>query len=227
MKKVIFLLLVLLYSSNGISQERNAFISFRGGYSYPVGKFAGYDLENGSFADIGINASIEGGWYFSPYLGIGGEVGINLHPLNLQELAIAKIAADPFLSDLKIRSEEFLTIINATGFYGKSSFRKKFQINGKLLAGIMLAKTPYQIYKPEYFIVGPEYYEITPSTDYNFLFMGGAGLHYSALSYLHLKIEGEYCYSKMTFRFNTANGMVNDQKKIGFINLTFGLVVLL
>lgn len=209
----------------GVCQERNSFISIRTGYSYPVGKYSSNDLDDGSFANIGLNASVEGGWYFRPHIGIGGQAGINLHPLDLQELAIAKIEADPFLSDIRIRSEEFQSITSTTGFYGKWSIRKKFQVNGKILSGIMYAKTPYQIYKPQYFIVGPEYYEITSSTDYGFLLIGGAGIQYSALPYLGLKIEGEFHYSDLTFRFNSAEGVINDHKVISFINLVFGLVI--
>lgn len=225
MRKVIILSLFVVNCVVGISQERHSFISIRSGYSYPVGKYASYDLIGGSFAIIGLNASVEGGWYFKPYLGIGGQAGINLHPLNLQELVVAKIDADPFLIDLRIRSEEFQIITNATGFYGKWPFLKRFQVSGKILSGIMWAKTPYQLYKPEYFLVGPEYYEITSSKDYSFLMIGGAGIQYSATPYLDLKIEGEVHYSNMTFAFNTGAGLRNDHKVISFINLVFGLVI--
>ena len=225
MKRTLFLLLIMLIPAGGFSQERNSFISVRAGYSYPIGRFSSNDLDNGSFANIGINAGVEGGWYFTPHIGIGGKAAINLHPLDLQELAKAKIAADPFLSDLRIRSEEFQSIVNATGFYLKWPVLKKFQVNAKILSGIMYAKTPYQIYKPQYFIAGPEYYEITSSTDYSYLFNGGAGLEYSLLSYMSLKIEGEYHYSKLTFRYNTASGVIDDIKQVSYINLVFGLVI--
>jgi hypothetical protein len=225
MKKEIILFLLALNILNGFTQERDVFISIRAGYSYPVGSFSSNDLDDGSFARTGINAGVEGGWYFTPHIGIGGKTAINLHPLDLQELAIEKIAADPFLSDVRIRSEEFQSFINSTGFYFRWPLLKKFQVNTKILSGVMYAKTPYQIYKPEYFLAGPEYYEITSSTDYSYLFNIGAGIEYSALPYLGLKIEGEYHYSKLTFRFNTAEGIINDHKSVSYINLVFGIVI--
>ena len=225
MKKTTILLLFILFTIDASAQGRNSFIAIRTGYSYPVGRYSSNDLDDGSFASIGINASVEGGWFFSSHFGIGGQAGINLHPLDLQELAIAKIEDDPFLSDLRIRSEEFQSITNTTGFYGTWSVRGKFNVNAKILSGIMYAKTPYQIYKPQYFLAGPEYYEITSAADYSLVFIGGTGIVYNALDYLDLILTGEYHYSKLTFRFNTANGVVDDHKVISFINLLFGLVI--
>ncbi|UCG28467.1 MAG: hypothetical protein JSV24_03650 [Bacteroidales bacterium] len=225
MKNLLLLFLYLLNCTIVSGQKKDSFFSVKSGFSYPVGNYARCDLEKGSFAITGINVNIEGGWYFLPWLGIGGQTGLNRHKLDLQQLAQAKIESDPFLSYITIRSEAFRTESVSAGVYGRWSFLNRFRANGKILGGSMRAKTPYQLYKPQYFIVGPEYFEITSSVDYSLLFICGAGLQCDITPYLSLVIEAEYQFSKMHFGFNTSEGLRIDEKNISFINLAVGFMV--
>jgi len=91
----------------------------------------------------------------------------------------------------------------------------------------MWAKTPYQLYKPEYFMVGPEYFEITSSKDRNFAGIIGAGLQVDVSSCIAFRAEGEFQYSTMVFGFNTASETRYEHRTISYINTNLALIIIL
>lgn len=210
-----------------LAQSKGSFIGIKGGLSIPVGEYASTNLDNGCFTQLGFNVSAEGAWFFKNYLGIGGQFGFNLHPVNVGVLGWEKVQDDPFLQDLIIRSEPYQIITANIGFYSKWNFWKLMSLHGKLLGGMMWAKTPYQLYKPEYFLVGPEYFEITSSRDWNLMGLGGIGLQFDLSPCIALRLEGEYQFSKMIFGFTTASGIRYEYRNIGFVNTTLGLIIFL
>ena len=227
MRKLIIFILFILLSHAIYAQSKGSFIGIRGGLSIPVGEYASKNLENGCFAQLGFTVGAEGAWYFKHYMGIGGQFGFNLHPVDVSTLGYEKVINNPFLSDLTIRSDPYQIITTAVGIYSKWNFWKYLSLHGKLLGGIMWAKTPYQLYKPEYFLVGPEYFEITSSKDRNFMGIIGAGIQADLSPCIAIRIEGEYQYSKMVFGFNTGLGTRYDHRTISYINTTLGLILIL
>jgi opacity protein-like surface antigen len=226
MKKLLILILCLYSGYVGFAQDKQSWITIKGGASVPVGNYAGTDLEKSCFTQTGVNFGIEGAWSILKYLGIGGQFGYNLHTVNVSVLGWEKVQADPFLEDLYIRSEPYNSITGMLGVYGSYTFWKKFQVTAKVLGGVMWMKSPYQLYKPQYFLVEPKWYEITSAKDYNFAIAAGLGVQYNLSSCIGLKLEAEYDYSKMVFSFRTGNGVRNDYRNISFINTTLGLVIL-
>ena len=225
MKRKILISYFILSGCIGLSQPASSFFSIRGGFSIPTGKYAGKDSEQASFTVTGFNTSIDGAWFFRPFLGIGGQAGFNLHPVDVSTLGWVKVQNDPFLQDVTIRSEPYQIITGAAGIYGAFSFWKKFSLQGKLLGGWMWGKTPYQLYKPQYFLTGPDYFEITSAKDKSPMFLGGVGIQYNISSCVGLKAEGEYIASDLSFRFQTATGIRVDQKPVRLVNLTLGLII--
>jgi hypothetical protein len=222
------LLLVFFFGNLNIyAQEGPSFFSIRTGVSVPFGKFSSYNLQESSFAMTGITASADGAWYFLPYLGVGGEFGYNIHPIDVSVLGYEKVLADPALEDITIRSDGFQTITSAAGIYADWNSWKSFSLTGKLLGGWMWAKTPYQLYKPTYFMVEPGWYEITSAKDNGFIIVPGIGLHYSISPCIGVKAEGELYYRKMQFGYSNFQGIYYVDKTISFVNITLGLVVLL
>jgi hypothetical protein len=217
----------LLISSAVYCQDKPSFVSLKGGVSIPVKPYSGKDLETGCFTTVGFNVGVEGAWYFLPYLGIGGQFGLNLHPVDVSTLGYEKVQDDPFLQDVTIRSDPYQLITSAAGIYAQWSFWKILSLHGKLLGGMMWAKTPYQLYKPTYFLTGPEYFEITPSKDRNLAGIIGAGLQVEASPCIAFRLEGEYAYSKMVFGFRTATTTRFEYKTITYVNTTLALIILL
>jgi hypothetical protein len=90
---------------------------------------------------------------------------------------------------------------------------------------MMYVKTPYQLYKPEYYILESEWYEITSSHDWNLSGGAGIGLQIDITHCIALNIDGEFYYSKMVFGFKTGQGTRYDHRVITFVNNTLALII--
>lgn len=227
MKSWLFCFVMVVLSLPVMAQHEKGFISLKAGPSIPIGKFSATELTDGSFATIGINMSVEGAWYFTEHFGVGLEAGIQQHPIDASALATAKVNADPFLSHLTIRSDPFQVIHASAGVYGRTYFMNKFSVNGRIMAGMMWATTPYQLYKPTYYIVGPDYYEITSSSDRKFFVSPGLGVQYKINRCLAMKLDAEWINRQMKFAFTTSEGIRYDSRQVSFVNTLVGLVILL
>lgn len=203
--------------------EKQAFAGISAGFSIPYGNFRATVLPEGSFALTGLNVNAEGAWFFIPKLGVGAAAGFNLNPVYVSALGWAKVVNDPFLNDVTIRSDPYLTITAMVGLYTKLPVYKKFSFSGKLLGGLLFGQTPYQLYKPEYFMVGPPYYEITSARDWKFSWQAGAGIVYDISPCVGLILEGVIMYDKLSFNFLTGSGTRTDVHTIALINTTLGI----
>jgi len=224
--RTLFLLMIFL-SLQSYAQHTNSFISLRSGVSIPLKPYSSHNLGKGSFTTLGINVSVDGAWFFTDHFGVGGQVGLNLHPVDVSALARAKVNADPFLSNLTIRSDPFRVINAALGIYTRWNMGENFSVNAKLLGGILWANTAYQLYKPTYFLAGPDYYEITTARDHKFILEPGIGMEYKISSCFALKADVELLSRTMQFGFSTWKGIRYDRKRISFINTVIGIAIFL
>lgn len=225
MRVLIAVLLTFVISGSLLAQEKDSFVGLLGGASFPVGKYAAKNLDDGSFTMPGFTVGIEGAWFFKPWLGVGGQFGLNFHPVDVSSLGYEKVKNDPFLQDVTIRSDPYQIITGTIGLFSQWNFWKKLSLQGKILGGMMWAKTPYQLYKPEYFLVGPEYFEITSSKDWNLAITAGAGIQIDVSSCIAFRIDADYTYSKMVFGFRTASQTRYEYRTISFINTSLLLVI--
>lgn len=223
----IVFLMSLISLKMSIGQETPSFVGLNAGISIPYGKFRSTNLEDGSFALTGLNVNAEGAWFFKPKIGVGASAGFNLNPVDVSALGWEKVIADPFLQDLTIRSDPYLTVTAMAGVYTHLPIYKKFHFSGKVLGGLLYGKTPYQLYKPEYFATGPDYYEITSAKDWKFSWQAGAGIVYDLSPCISLILEGVIMYDQLYFNFNTANGVRTDIHTISLINTTLGFRIML
>jgi len=207
----------------GLAQEKPSFAGLGAGFSIPYSKFRSTNLEDGSFALTGLSVNAEGAWFFKPRIGIGGNAGFNLNPVYVSALAWAKVQDDPFLEDLTIRSDPYLTVTAMVRFYTKIPVYKQIFVTGKLLGGLLYGKTPYQLYKPQYFLAGPSYYEITSAKDWKFSWQAGAGIQYELSPCIGLVIEAVIMYDQLSFNFKTASEIRTDVHTISIINTNFGI----
>ena len=113
------------------------------------------------------------------------------------------------------------------GPYASWNFRKDLSLRGKLLAGMIFGKTPYQIFEPKYYLTGPRYEVITSAKDYGFIVIPGIGLQYNVSPCIGLKLDSEFYYREMIYGFNTSSGLEHRYMTTSFINITLGLVVIL
>ena len=222
----ILIVLILIISSDSIAQK-NSFFSVGSGVSIPVGTYGGTNYDESCFTTAGINLNVEGAWYFLPYLGLGGQLGFNLHPVDVGALGYARVQNDPFLQDVTTRSEAYQMITAGIGPYTSWRLWKDLSFHGKLLAGMIFGKTPYQVFEPTYFVVGPRYEVKTSAQDYGFILIPGIGFQYDVSPCIGLKIDSEFYYHEMIYGFNTGSSTRYDYRTTSFINVGLGLVVIL
>ncbi len=219
----ILLLFCLLLGITSFGQKKPSFIAMRGGVSIPFGKYHEKDLDGGSFTLAGFNVSAEGAWFFHPKFGVGASAGINFHPVDVGVLGWEKVQADPFLDDLYIRSDPYKIITAMAGFYAQLPIKGKFFFTGKILGGLLWGQTPYQLYKPEYFMVGPDYFEITSAVDSKFSWTAGIGFRYDISPCFGLVLDSEIYYDQLNFQFQTYSTIRTEEKIISFVNTTLGI----
>jgi len=226
MKKLLTISLFILLSSFIIAQQNPSFVCLQAGASFPVANFSGKELPDGGFALIGFSAALEGAWFFKPWIGVGASAGMNKQPVDVGYLGYEKLQDNPFLTDLRIRSDPHLSLSIYAGLFFQFPLVQKLSLTAKALGGLMYAQTPYQLYKAEYYLIGKNWYEITSSGDYEASFLIGAGLQYDCNDYIGFSIQSDFTYNNMDFGFNQSDGTVRtDVKTVSYINLRAGLVI--
>ena len=203
----------MLSSASIYSQPGNSFVAIRTGLSLPMGNYSSNTLPDGSYTTAGLNLGASGAWYFSDHFGIAGYFGYDIHPVNTGALADDKIAQDPFIDSLVIRSEPFRLYTLAAGVSYHKSFSQDFSLSPKILAGIQYGITPYQLYKAEYFMIGKNWYEITSAKDAGFTAIAGIDADYEFNPYIGLFADLSISYSHLEFGFSKSDGTVRIENK--------------
>jgi hypothetical protein len=226
MKKTLFLIL-FLSSITLFAQTHHAYFELKSGMSLPVLDYSSNNLETGCFTEPGITFSLEAGMKIYKQWGVSIQSGFQLHSVDVGLLGWEKMQADPFLEDLYIRSDPYRIIHIVAGPDYSFPFHNKFNLDLKLLGGVFFSRTPYQLYKPTYFMVGPPYYEITSSSDISFAYGGGARFRYAITSCYEVSMQGEFLSSQVAFPFQSASTSRIENKTISFVNISAGLVLYL
>ncbi len=224
-RRTCLLFILLLFFLVPVAQNKPSFVALRGGLSLPAGGYRSHDLAGGSFAVAGFNVTLEGAWFFMPWLGVGGSAGLNFHPVDAASLATETLRHDPFMNSLTVRSDAYRVITFMAGPFVQYDLKGDFSLTGRLLGGAIEAETPYQLYKTDYFMIGPYWYEITRARDWEPSFMAGAGVKYRVMSCLALTLNADFTYNRCEFGFYTYNGLETVHHRIVFVNTTLGISI--
>lgn len=224
MRKIIILLLFIV-SQTVNAQLTDGQLRLKTGLSVPLFEYSSNSLEDGCFTLPGLTTSI--GFSTKVYHNLGAEIqtGFQLHPVDVSALGYYKVQADPFLLDVTIRSEPYRVIHFIGGPNYTFTPTNKWYCNVKVLAGLFYSSTPYQLYKPTYFLTGPSAYEITSSSDYSFAVGTGFNCYYNLTDCYSVGIESELLRSKAGFIFYTATGMRTDWRQITMLNISLSLAL--
>ena len=226
MKHYILLAILAGFSMIAYCQEKSAFIGLQAGPSIPAGKYHAKELPDGSFTTIGFSTSLEGAWFFLPWLGVGGQAGMSFHPVDVGTLGYEKVLEDPFLDDVYIRSDPYRNYTAYAGLYFEIPLVQRLSFTSKALGGMLFSNTPYQLYKANYYMIGEKWYEVTSAGDFEFSFLAGAGLKYSLKNCIGFTLNGEFTYNQADFDFNTSDGSIRiDERVISYVNVVLGVFV--
>jgi hypothetical protein len=226
MKKSFSTMLIILAVLVVSAQDKPSFIGLQAGPSFPVGKFQSKKLPEGSFTLTGFSASLEGAWFFKPWLGAGGSAGMHLHPVDVGALGYEKVISDPFLNDMNIRSDPYRSYTLYAGLFFQFPLVQRLSLTAKALGGVMYTRSPYQLYKATYELIGDHWYEITSAGDFAGSFLAGAGLKYELKNCIGFSLNSEFTYNAMGFDFQTTDGSIRtDKKVVSFVNLVAGVFI--
>jgi len=194
------------------------------GVSLPVFDYSAESLEKGSYtaagfaAGITVDSRVYSNWFLMM------QAGMQLHPVKVGILGYDKVQSDPFLLDVTIRSEPYRMLHALAGPAYNWQIEAKLRLQGGIMAGLMHAASPHQLYKPTYFMTGPDYYEITSSTDYSAAVAGSLRLMYAITPCYEIGFTADAFAARAGFRFFSATGLRTDWRNITFLNLNAALV---
>ncbi len=223
-KKLVVLFFVLIAIPSFAQKEKDLFIDLKGALALPLGDFAARDLEGGSFATSGIVGKLDITWFTFENWGVRAGFSGAIIPVKADALATAKVANDPFLQDLIIRSDPYTYMyFNASVLY-RRHLSEKWKLYGLIGTGMMYMETPYQLHKSKYFMTGPDYFEITAAGDYALMCHLGAEIEYEIVDKWSVVGGINLNYANATFTFDlTGGGQRIDKRKVFTVESSLGI----
>lgn len=228
MQKNILLFIFFIFSCYYSSAQSARFATradFKTGLSIPVGTYAAGQLPETSFALNGIAMGLMTQTSILPHWEIIVQSGLMLHSVDVSALGYEKVKNDPFLEDVTIRSDPFRIIHLIAGPMFHAVQYHRFTVSVNAQAGVFFSKTPYQLYKPKYFIVGPTYYEVTSASDASFAYGAGIVASFKTNSCILLSISAEYLSTKAIYGFISSGTIRQEKRPLSMVNISVGVSV--
>ncbi|NCA84786.1 MAG: hypothetical protein EOM83_04340 [Clostridia bacterium] len=219
---LMFGLLLLITKPSASQENEQLWIGIRSGVSLPLGAYKNSPDEMGGFARAGFSVIAETAWFFSKHLGAGISASYNLHTVDVAALGRFRMNKDPFLSNIIIRSDPYLIITAMPGIYFRYPISTKFTATANLHVGLLYGRTPYQLFKPDYYLLPDTWQEKTSAQDYKFSWMAGVAVQYQATPCIGLVVAADVCADQLQFNFVTGSGERTDKLKMAFVNLSAG-----
>lgn len=220
---LLIILLILTFNTNGQISQIN--LAIQSGISVPLFDYSARTLHEGSFATTGLTVSTEAKFLLDEHWSGTLLAGLQLNPVDVGRLGYEKVNADPFLEDLYIRSDPYKVIHLLAGPAFQFPLNHSFSLESQLNAGVFIAFTPYQLYKPEYFFTGPPFYEITSARDVSFAVGGAVRIIYQVTPCYQIAFTNQFLHSKASFKFNTSNSTRIDVRNISLYNASFSIIL--
>jgi hypothetical protein len=115
------------------------------------------------------------------------------------------------LKELVIRSDPYRVITLAGFVHYSFKIAQQITLIPYAGAGAALGFSPYQLSKPEYFLVSSVWAEKTSTWDWSPYFLAGGNVYYRVNDCLDLSIGAELGYTKLTYSFRTGDGSIRDE----------------
>ncbi len=223
MKKT--LLFLFFIHALGAAAQRHPYVEARGGLSLPLFDYAATNLTKGSFATAGFTAGVAAGFPFRKHWMVVAEASYYTHAVDVSTLGYEKVKADPFLLDVTIRSEPFRILSFMAGLGWNTRLTRNLTWESSLMAGYFASRSPYQLYKPTYFMTGPPYYEITTSLDRSLAWGMSSQLSYALTPCYSIGLGAHFLQSDAAFQFRTTDGNIRtDKRTISMLNFQLGIL---
>jgi opacity protein-like surface antigen len=224
MKELILYVAVSFISYTAFAQDTTdvnkakSFIGVSGGYSNLMGNITKTSYSNpaSGFANPnGYNAGLEGAYFFSKYIGIGGVFSFSSY--NVSNKGLDSLAVGYQLDfDSDSAKASAGTKYNFYNYFVGPYFSfpiKKFTIDVRVVGGITHVSTAELNFID---IDGgkPHPFTQSMSTANGFGFQAGAGLRYSITKHLAIKLNVDYYYTDPNITIKNSNRIANTGRLI-------------
>ncbi|HOI32604.1 MAG: hypothetical protein PHG67_09060 [Bacteroidales bacterium] len=197
-------------------------LAIKPAFSIPISEFASHHLHSGSFAEPGFSGSVEIKHRVFKNWSLAADFGFALHAVDVSALGLETVQNDPFMEDVYIRSEAIRQVFFMAGTSYTLTLVGRFTAEAAIKAGFLHSQTPYQLYKPKYFMTGPAYYEITSAKDYSAVFLAEIAFYYPIKECYEAGVNFQWLNATPEFGFHTSGGIRVDKRTVQMLNL--GLV---
>lgn len=242
-KIIAFLTAAIITSTATTAQQRPAnFIGVEGGISLPLGNFGkastataltsikGTVNDPSGYAKAGGFFAVDGAWFFSKYLGVGGMFKYGTYNLkHVDSLSQGyQESFDVDKTSTSVTNYKMWSVM--PGLYFDLPIAKKFSVTARALAGVAHASTPtITVAIEDGGVEDPSVIQSSASRT-AFAFDGGVGLRYSILRCLAINLRADYFYTKPDFtiansgRNNNAGREVSEyDQALSSLNFTLGV----
>lgn len=243
LKILTFLAAAFSISTATFAQQKPAsFIGVEGGISLPLGNFGKYSTatqmtsiegtvnDPSGYAKAGGFFAVDGAYFFSKYLGVGGMFKYGTYNLkHVDSLSQGyEESFDVDQTSTSVTSYKMWSVM--PGLYFDLPLAKKFSFTARALAGISHTSTPeINVAIEDGGVDDPPVVQHSASKT-AFAFDGGVGLRYSIISCLAVNLRADYFYTKPDFtientgRNNNAGREVDTyDQALSSVNFTLGI----
>ena len=221
-------ILITLCSKVSFAQDvmrAKSFIELSGGIAIPMGNFASApttgSIQNAynstaGYAQSGAHFALNGAWYITPNIGIGGSFSTSSYRVNVNALANEVISSFD-CDSATAEARNYNTISFLVGPYFALPLNN-LTIEARVLGGITNTTTPDMIMQainlPGADPISISKFVQTSGTANAFGFDAGLGLRYKLLKNLSISIRGDYFYSKPNLSFDNIGHTDNVGRQV-------------
>lgn len=205
------------------AQHSNSFAGIRFGGALPMGQFASHAYGTGGYALLGKSFGGEAAWFINPRIGFGVDVSMNSFNFASGYYAEDYQQHEPSFSSVNLLSSPYEVSTFMAGAYYKISICPRLNSTFKLMAGMVQAKSPNQLYGVDAYMVGKITFWKTSSLDRNIGMLAGASLEYKLYDKVTLLVQADFSYAEMAFKFNQGSSTYTSFMQMPVFKLQPGI----
>lgn len=225
MRRIIIILIGTFFCLQANAQYNPSFIGARLGVGIPYSKFnKGLNTVSNGFASFGGNIVVEGAYFYSENVGVGGLISNSIFPVDEKEYGHQFVKNNCIYSEVIVNSEYYYTVSLMGGLYFSSRFQRTgLTFTGKILAGIYWVRNPAVLFTYIFSNVASSKIYQKSENNSNFAIYYGLGLKYDMWENLGLSFDLDYVGSRFRFYYNSIEGDGEATKQISYLSVSLGV----
>lgn len=225
MRIIAIILILSSIACKTIAQTNKYNVTMRVGYALPMGEFASHDFGYGGYALLGKTIGIEGIYYLTDKIGVGADISYKEFRFASGYFLLDYITSEPAFSSLNMLSTNYTVKSFYGGGYYRINVTDRFSANCKLMGGVVISRTPDQLFTGEAFSVGKTYFWKTSARSVSPAVLSGINLSYRLFEHIDAGIQFDFSYTRAKYTFIRGNEKYYDYLHIPLLQLIPGITV--